>query len=118
MYRKISCFLLTSAALSALAYQFPTFNERRTGVPVEVAAEGHGRLGDFATLKTLGQECIDAIGMVPTKEMNVLVIADSMLGTGVAIAVQGHDRFGKKYVKKTYVCNFDNELRSIKSIDR
>lgn len=105
-------------AASAFSYDFPTFNERRTGVPIEVVAEGYGRLGTFDVLRTLGQECIDANNIIPRKEMNIIIIASSPLGTGVSVTSQGVDRFGKKYIQKIYTCNYDKELRRIISIEK
>ena len=94
----------------SIAFDFPTFNEKRTGIPIEVIAEGYGRLGDFNILKTLGQECIDAINLSPKRELNVAVLADSPMGNGVSIILRDFDRFGKKYIIKIFTCNFNKKL--------
>lgn len=103
---------------SATGFDFPTFNEKRTGVPIEVIADGYGRLGDFNVLKTLGQECIDAIKLIPKKELNIAVIADSPMRSSVGVMVRDFDRFGKKYITKTFVCNFNKKLTEIVSVEK
>ena len=100
------------------ALDFPTFNEKRTGIPIEVIAEGYGRLGDFNVLKILGQECIDAIKLTPKRELNIAVIADSPMGSSVGVMFRDFDRFGKKYITKTFVCNFNKKLTEIISIEK
>jgi hypothetical protein len=102
----------------AIAFDFPTFNEKRTGVPIEVIAQDYGRLGDFNVLKTLGQECIDAIKLIPKRELNIAVIAESSMGSSVGVMFRDFDRFGKKYITKTFVCNFNKKLTEIVSVEK
>ena len=102
----------------AIALDFPTFIEKRTGIPIEVIAEGYGRLGDFNVLKTLGQECIDAINLIPKRELNILVLADSPMGTSVGIIFRDFDRFGNKFITKTFICNFNKNLTKIVSVEK
>lgn len=103
---------------SATDFDFPTFDEKRTGVPIEVIAEGFGRLGDFNVLKTLGQECIDAIKFIPKKELHIAVIAASPMDSSVGVMFRDFDRFGKKYITKTFVCNFNKKLTEIVSVEK
>ena len=81
-------------------------------------SEGYGRLGDFNVLKTLGQECIDAIKLIPKKELNIAVIADSPMSSSVGVMFRDFDRFGKKYITKTFVCNFNKKLTEIVSVEK
>lgn len=113
-----SAYAQSNLPASATAFDFPTFNEKRTGVPIEVIAEGYGRLGDFNVLKTLGQECIDAIKLIPKRELNIAVIADSPMSSSVGIILRDFDRFGKKYITKTIVCNFNKKLTEIVSVEK
>ena len=113
-----SAYAQSNLPAPAIAFDFPTFNEKRTGVQIEVIAEGYGRLGDFNVLKTLGQECIDAIKLIPKRELNIAVIADSPMSSSVGIILRDFDRFGKKYITKTIVCNFNKKLTEIVSVEK
>jgi hypothetical protein len=108
----------SNSPAQAIAFDFPTFNEKRTGIPIEVIAQDYGRLGDFNVLKTLGQECIDAIKFIPKRELNIAVIADSSTGSSVGVMFRDFDRFGKKYITKTFVCNFNKKLTEIVSVEK
>jgi hypothetical protein len=50
--------------------------------------------------------------------LNIAVIAESSMGSSVGVMFRDFDRFGKKYITKTFVCNFNKKLTEIVSVEK
>lgn len=100
------------------ASEFPTFKERNSGVLIELVVSQSGRFQRADTLKTLGQECIDAAGVMVAKESNLIIIPPYDSGSEISVVFRDVDRFGNKVVSHGVTCNFDRNLKNIINIEK
>jgi hypothetical protein len=110
---RLGVFILLLSNLSISAADFPTFKEKKSGVLIEFVVSEFGRFNNSNILKTLGQECIDSAGVTITKESNLLVMPAYQTGNEISIIFRGIDRFGNKFVRNGFTCEFDPALRKV-----